>query len=271
MEAARVTAIRGHKVILYEKESKLGGLLPLAALVKGTEVEDLPAMVSYLENQVEKLGVKVHLGEEFTLSVVEEVKPDVVILATGGLPYVPEIPGIYSRNVVTNTKLHRQLKFFLKFFGPNTLRRLTKFWMPLGKRVVIIGGAIQGCELAEFLVKRGRKVTVVDTAEELCELMPIRNKIKLLKWLPKKGATLIPGIKEYVEINKEGLTIVTGEGKRETIEADTIVTALPLKPNTELLKTVEGKVPEVYSVGDCREPRLILQAVADGNRIAKSI
>jgi 2,4-dienoyl-CoA reductase (NADPH2) len=195
----------------------------------------------------------------------------VVIIATGGLPVVPEIPGIYHRNVMTNTKLHRQLKMFLKVFGPNTLRWLTKFWMPLGKRVVIIGGEIQGCELAEFLVKRGRKVTVVDTAENLCNLMPIRNKIKLLKWLPKKGAILISGIKEYVEITKKGLTILTREGKRQTIEADTIVTALPLKPNSELFKTLEGKVPEIFNIGDCREPKLIIHAIAEGNRVAKSI
>jgi 2,4-dienoyl-CoA reductase (NADPH2) len=271
MEAARVAAIRGHEVILYEKESKLGGLLPMAALVKGTEVEDLPAMVSYLKNQVTKLGVQIHLGQEFNASLAEKIKPDVVILATGGLSYVPEIPGIYRRNVMTNTRLHRQLKFFLKIFGPNALRWLTKFWMPLGKRVVIIGGAIQGCELAEFLVKRGRKVTIADTSKELCEMMPIRNKMKLLKWLPKKGATLISGIKEYVEITKEGLTIIDGDGKRQTLEADTIVTALPLKPDSGLMKELEGKVSEIYSVGDCREPRLIIHAVAEGNRIAKSI
>jgi 2,4-dienoyl-CoA reductase (NADPH2) len=271
MEAARVAAVRGHEVSLYEKESKLGGLLPMAALVKGTEVEDLPAMVTYLKTQMKKLNIDVHLGQEFTPSLADSVKPDVVILATGGLSYVPEIPGIYRRNVVTNTKLHRQLKIFLKIFGPNTLRWLTKFWMPLGKKVVIIGGAIQGCELAEFLVKRGRKVTLLDTSTELCELMPVRNKIKLLKWLPKKGATLIGGIKEYVEITGDGLTIVTGDGQRRTIEADTIVTALPLKPDTALEKGLEGKVPEVYSVGDCREPRLIIHAVADGNRIARSI
>jgi pyruvate/2-oxoglutarate dehydrogenase complex dihydrolipoamide dehydrogenase (E3) component len=192
-------------------------------------------------------------------------------LATGGLSYVPEIPGIYRRNVMTNTRLHRRLKFFLKIFGPNTLRWLTKFWMPLGKRVIIIGGAIQGCELAEFLVKRGRKVTVVDMSKELCDMMPIRNKMKLLKWLPKKGATLISGIKEYVEITKEGLTIITGDGKKLTLEADTIVTALPLKPDSGLMKELEGKVSEIYSIGDCREPRLIIHAVAEGNRIAKSI
>ena len=203
--------------------------------------------------------------------MVEAIRPDAVILATGGVPAIPAITGIKRRNVVTGGDLHHRLKTLLKIFGPNVLRWLTKFWMPVGKRVVIIGGAIHGCELAEFLVKRGRKVTVVDRAEELGELMPIRNKIKLFKWLTKKGAIMISGVKEYVEVTDKGLTIVTKEGQQQIIGADTIVTALPLNPNTELLQDLEGEVPEVYCIGDCNEPRLIIHAIADGYRVASAI
>jgi 2,4-dienoyl-CoA reductase (NADPH2) len=270
MEAARVAAIRGHQVFLYEKGRKLGGLLPLAALVKGTEIEDLPALVQYLENQIRKLGVKINLGTELTASIAEEIKPDVIILATGGIPAAPDIPGINQRNVVSGGDLHRQLKMILRFIGPKALRWLTKFWMPLGKRVVIIGGAIQGCELAEFLVKRGRKVTIVDTAETIGDLMPIRNRIKLLKWLREKGAIMMSGV-EYKEITRRGLTIITKEGKQQIIETDTIATALPLKPDTELIETFRGKAPQIYSIGDCREPRLIIHAIADGYRVASNI
>jgi 2,4-dienoyl-CoA reductase (NADPH2) len=271
MEVAMVAAFRGHEVILYEKSKKLGGLMPMAALVKGTEVEDLPAMVHYLENQIKKLGVKINLGKEFTPEMVDELKPDVIILGTGGLAAVPKIPGINRRNVVTNDKLHRQLKILLRFLEPKTLRWLTKFWMPLGKRVIIIGGAIQGCELAEFLVKRGRKVIIVDKAEKFGELMPIRNWIKLSKWLPKKGTTMISGVKEYVEITDKGLTIIDKEGNRQTLEADNIVTALPLKANDELYTTLKGRAPELYAIGDCNQPRLILHAVADGYRVGQEI
>jgi 2,4-dienoyl-CoA reductase (NADPH2) len=271
MEAARIAALRGHEVILYEKSNKLGGLMTLAALVKGTEIEDLPEMTRYLEHQIRKLGVKVNLGKEFTPSMADELKPDVVILATGGIAEVPPIPGINRRNVVSNEKLHHQLKFFLRFIGPETLRNLTRYWMPLGKRVIIIGGAIQGIELAEFLVKRGRQVTVVEQSEQLGELMPIRNWIKMSKWLPKKGAVLISGVKKYVEITDKGLTIIDKDGKERTLEADTIATALPLKANNELLNALKGKVPEVYAIGDCKEPRLILNAVADGYRVAQEV
>lgn len=82
---------------------------------------------------------------------------------------------------------------------------------------------------------------------------------------------VLSGIKEYVEITDKGLTIITREGEQQTIEADTIIPALPLIPDAELLDSLEGKVPELYAVGDCREPLLIVDAIAYGSRTARSI
>lgn len=271
MEAARVAALRGHKVTLYERENKLGGLLPLAALVKGTKIEDLPAIVRYFKTQLAKLGVRTILGKEFNPSLIEETKPDVVILATGGIATVPDIPGIECPNVVSGPKLHQQLKFYLRFFSPGFLRWLTNFWMPVGKRVVIIGGGVQGCQLAEFLTKRGRKVTIVDTAKTLGEGMVVALMLQLFPWFEKKGVSMISGVKKYLEITEKGLTIINKQGKRQTIRADSVITALPLAPNTELLRSLKGKVPEVYAIGDAKEPRLIADAIADGSKIAQAI
>jgi 2,4-dienoyl-CoA reductase (NADPH2) len=270
MEAARVAALRGHDVILFEKLSRLGGLLPLAAMVKGLEVEDLPAITRYLKGQMTKLGVKIRLGQEATAALIEEMKPDVLILATGGVAALPEIPGIEGKNVVSNADLHRMLKFFLRFLGPATLRRLTKIWMPLGKRVVIIGGGIQGCELAEFLVKRGREVTIVDSADALGKGMISHLKLQLFWWFRKKGVAMMPGVKP-VAITPKGLTVLTKQGYKQTIEADSIVTALPLEPNRELLRALEARVTEIYAIGDCGNPGLIVDAIGDGWRIASSI
>ena len=139
MEAARVAALRGHEIILYGKENRLGGLLPLAALVKGFEIEDFLALIRYFKTQLTKLDVKVRLGVEVNLSLIEEIKPDVVILAMGGKLIVPEIPGINRRNVVSSAKLHRKVKIPLRLLEPRFLRWLTRFWMPIGKRVVIMG------------------------------------------------------------------------------------------------------------------------------------
>ena len=270
MEAARVAALRGHAVTLLEKSSRLGGLIPLAAMVKGLEIEDLPAIVRHLKNQINKLGVTVRVSTEANPALIERMRPDVVILAAGGIPVDPEIPGIEGSNVIRTAELHRTLKFFLRLVGPRNLRRLTRLWMPVGKRVVIIGGGIAGCELAEFLVKRGRKVVIVDTADSLGEGMIHHLKLQLFWWFRKKGVVMLPGVQPE-EITDGGLKVLRKEGYRQTIEADSIIPVPPMKPNAELLKSLHGKVQEVYAVGDCSDPRLIADAIADGWRIANSI
>jgi 2,4-dienoyl-CoA reductase (NADPH2) len=270
MEAARIAAIRGHDVTLFEKSSKLGGLLSLAAVVKGTEIEDLPVFIKYYKDQLTKLGVKIYLGKEATPTIVGEIKPDVLIVAGGGIATLPDIPGIHGPNVVSNVKLHGMLKFLLRFFSPKTIRMLTKFWMPLGKRVAIIGGGIQGCELAEFLVKRGRRVTIVDTADVLGNDMISHLKLQLFWWFRKKGVVMLPGVRP-VEVTAKGLTVLTKQGYKRMVEADSIVTALPLEPNKELIHSLERNAQEVYTVGDCDSPGLIVDAVAQGWRISNSV
>jgi 2,4-dienoyl-CoA reductase (NADPH2) len=271
METARVAALRGHKVILFEKERKLGGSMLISSLVKGFDREDVLGFVDYLKTQITKLGVDIRLGQEVNKSVIEGIKPDVLVVAAGASHNIPDVPGIQKRHVVTSKDLHSQLKGYLRFFSPRLLRPLTKIWMPIGKRVVIMGAGIQGCQTAEFLVERGRKVTIVDTDEEIGEgLLDTFIKPHLLNWLYENGVTILPGVK-YEEINDIGLTITTKEGRKETIEADTIVTALPMLPNKELLKGLDGMVPEVYAIGDCKDPQLVVNAVADGSRIAREI
>ena len=271
MEAARVSALRGHEVVLYEKLHKLGGLMPLAAIVKGSHPEDIPTIIRYLENQMTKLGVEVRLGKEADVSTIERIKPDVVFLATGGDSVVPTIPGIDGPNVVSGAALHNQLKFFLRFMGPKALRWLTKFHMPIGKRVVIIGGSIQGCELAEFLTKRGKKVTIVDQAEITGKGLVGIMQEYLFTWFDKKGVIRIGGIKEYVGITGEGLSIINREGEKETLGADTIVPALSLIPNAAMVDKIKNMVPEVYAIGDCQEPSLIVDAIGTGLRTAITV
>ncbi|MDD5703087.1 MAG: FAD-dependent oxidoreductase [Dehalococcoidales bacterium] len=271
MEAARVAALRGHHVILYEKQSYLGGSLPLAAMVKGFEREDFLSFVRYLSNQMDKLGVDVRSGIEVNRTIIEKVKPDVLIIATGGVHNIPNIPGIQNSNVITSYTLHKLVKRYLKFLGPQALSRLTHYWMPVGKNVVILGGGIHGCQTATFLIKRGRKVTILETGDTFGKgLLETNIKKLLLTWLASKGAVMLTGVK-YEEINGKNLIITTKDGKKQAIPADTILTALPLLPDTELLKTFKGLALEIYSIGDCHDPQLTVNAVADGYRIAMAI
>ncbi|MBM3132519.1 MAG: FAD-dependent oxidoreductase [Chloroflexi bacterium] len=270
MEAARVAATRGHDVTLMTKDQWLGGSMPMASVVKGDMPEDLQKLTEWYKTQLKKLGVKTRLGKEVDASVVKEMKPDVLILATGARPAGAQIPGIDRDIVVSSTELHHTLHRSLKFVSWKKLRTATNIWMPIGKNVVIMGSGFEGCQLAEFLVKRGRKVTIVDTATMIGDGLMDYVKARLLPWLMQKGVVMLPQVK-YEEITDRGLVVTMPDGKKQTLEADTIIPIVPLAPDTDLATALKGKVPEVHSIGSCREPGLIVDAIADGARVGHAI
>jgi len=269
MEAARVAALRGHDVTLVEKAHDLGGLLPLASLVKGLEIEDLLAIIRYYKVQLRKLGVKVITGKEADAAYIKGLRPDAVVLAVGGKLQVPKIRGIEGKKVLTAPELHRRVKPWLRLLGPRFLGWLTKFWLPMGKKVVIIGGNLQGCEMAEFLVKRGRQVTILEESPRIGEGVVDFRLGLLLEWFRKKGVAVYTEAK-VLEITDRGVSF-EHRGQRMFLEADTVVPLAPMAPNLELLEELKGSVPEVHAVGDCREPALIVDAIHEAWSVARQI
>ena len=183
---------------------------------------------------------------------------------------MPGIPGIDHRKVVRSENLHRMLKRALKVFGPKTLEKLTRFWMPLGKRVVIIGSGIQGCQLAHFLAVRKRKVIIVDAADAVGAGLPYQTPLRYLKWFTQEGVVVLPGV-AYEKITDEGLVVRTKEGMRKVLEADSILLALPLIPDDSLHRILKNEAPQVFQIGDCREFGLMHGAIADGAEIGRRI
>jgi 2,4-dienoyl-CoA reductase (NADPH2) len=268
MEAALVAAQRGHKVTLYERSSELGGLVPIAALVKDLETDVLMELIAYFKLQMKKEGVRMKMGTEVTPALVEQAKPDVVILALGGTVVFPEIPGMDRRNVIILTKLDK----LLMLLGPKLAALGSHLWMPGGKHIVVMGGEHHGCEIAEFLVKRGRKVTIVHTGDKLAEGMTVDDQLRLFPWFEQKGVASYLGVK-YEEVTEKGLVITTKEGQKMTIEADSVMPSLFLKQNLDMADKLKGKVPEVYTVGSCSkpEPDLMVDAIAAGAQVAHQI
>jgi 2,4-dienoyl-CoA reductase (NADPH2) len=257
-------------VTLYEQSRYLGGAVALASMVKGFDIEELPKFLDFFRTQVKKTGVKVKLHKQFDDAALAEEKPDVLIVAAGGIPTKPDVPGYELKNVVKTADLYDLLKQLIWIFGPQMLRKLTKLYMPVGKKVVVIGGAIQGFQLSEFLIKRGRDVTIVDEGETLGEWLVPERKTRLFYWLDKKGIVRLTGVK-LVKITKEGLTIQTKEGQTRLLEADTIIPVLPFSPNKELAEKAKGKVAEIYTIGDCDSPAVIPDSTKAGWQLGNSL
>ena len=242
MEAARVAALRGHQVTLWEKGSRLGGQLIPAAIPP--HKDRIAPLYKYLEKQIQKLGVSVQTGKEATAAAVAEFKPDAMVVAVGVKPFVPDIPGL------------DKIKFVQ---AEDVLEGRAK----VGSRMAIIGGELVGCETAEFLADRGKQVTVMRRGAEMAAGVGPTTRDFLLSRLLDKGATLLRGVR-YDSVDSSGINITTRDGEQRTIEADTVVLAAGSVPDTALCEALKGKVAEVYCIGDCVEPRTIRDAISEG-------
>ncbi|MFC1968812.1 FAD-dependent oxidoreductase [Chloroflexota bacterium] len=249
MEAARIAAMRKHEVVLYEKGECLGGQLILAAIPPYKAA--IKTLTEYLSNQVRKLGVGVEMGKAVTAALIEEAKPDAVVLATGIAPSIPNIPGMQGDSVVT-------------------VEDVLTGEVQVGDRVVVIGGGMVGCETAEFLVAQGRKATILEELPQMAPKLPLIAREPLLRRLAAAGVDMLVSVK-CTQVTEKGLEVEDKEGRRRTIEADTVILAAGSRPNQELLESLKGRVSEIHLAGDCLEPRDIMGAIADGARVGRAL
>ena len=213
-----------------EREKKLGGLLPLASLIKGTYIEDIPSIIKYLKSNILKSEVKTYLGRNVDRNLVKEINPDTVIFACGGDSSLPNIRGIGSKKVINHTLLQKRASNILNIFGPRFLYFITNFYLPIGKRVAIIGGSIEGCEFSEFLIKRGRKVTIIEKSHHLGEGMPLGFRSRFIKWFNEKGGKFYLNVND-IQVTKGGLQICQKDKNTSDIIADSILFATGLEPS----------------------------------------
>jgi 2,4-dienoyl-CoA reductase (NADPH2) len=257
---------------LYEKEDRLGGRINLAAMIKGTDIENVLPIKTYLTTQLKKLKIKVRLKTTVTRELVMAEKPDVVLVATGGIYTYPNIPGINNCNVVGVKSLSKQVKLPMAIFGPTLLEKLTKLFLPVGKNVVILGGQIEGLQGAIFLRKRGRNVTVLEESDKIGAGIPEKYFIRLPWWFKKRGVKVITGVK-YKEVTNDGVVIANKNGRRDLIRGDTVMVLTPQTPDTSTANNLKDIVPEVYNIGSTRgsEAGLLIHALSDARRVGTII
>jgi 2,4-dienoyl-CoA reductase (NADPH2) len=248
MEAARVAALRGHQVTLCEKGEELGGQLRVACLPPYKD--ELGSLIKNMATQVRKAGVEVRLNTEVTLELVEKENPDVVILAVGATPLIPDIPGAGQDNVVTAVDVLTQRR-------------------DVGETAVVVGGGMVGCEAAEFLADLGKKVTILEMLPKIGSDYGATYRHVVLRRLRKTG------IKMETNVMVEEITDRGVKAKRDDaakfFPGDTVVLAVGFKSSKELDEKLSGKVPAPYSIGDCVEPRRIKEAIEEGFRLAREI
>jgi 2,4-dienoyl-CoA reductase (NADPH2) len=289
MEAARIAALRGHRVTLCEKQGRLGGTLHLSSLVYAANAK----LVEYLETQVRKLPIDLRLGEEVTPSLMRDLQPDVVLVAVGAKLEPPAIPGVDRANVLSGDDLRslltrsdgrvaaeklsvrqRALLGVGSWLGISDrldrARELSRRWMPLGKRVAVLGGGLVGVEIAAFLSERGREVTLLEEAKTLAAEMALPRRWRVLHELREGGVRLLTETRVEAILD-EGVLYRDRQAQRQTLPADSIILATSPKPNRGLADALAGMVAEVHLLGDCKGVGYIEGALLDAARIARAI
>jgi mycofactocin system FadH/OYE family oxidoreductase 2 len=253
LEAARMAALRGHRVVLMEKAPELGGQVLLAA--RAAARAEYAGIVRFLAAQIRKLGVDVRLGVEATASTVLAEHPEAVVVATGSHPYVPPVPGIDGKHVVTDRDV---------LAGATTV----------GANVVVIDDVHteQALSTAELLLDQGKGVEVVSPLFYVGQDIGVTSIAPLYARLYTKGVVLTP----CTELRAvEGSTVVVANvfsGAERRIESvDTVVLATGSRSTDALYRALKGHVDELHAVGDCVAPRGVHQAILDGTRAARAI
>jgi len=262
MESARVAALRGHKVTLVESEGSLGGVV--GVLSNGLLNHEFKNLVDYLSNQIRKLNVDARVCKKVTADDVEELNPDVVIMATGATMTIPKA-AIGKPQVLTHV---------------DALMNMAS----IGNKIVIQGLGY-GSELAISLAEAGKDVILFGKGDEIATNIPPLRRAFILKRLIDvnlcKGDGDIPIRKEsnpkvltgrtFVDVTSDGVLLEDKEGRKETFPYDTFIISMGRKSNDILRNDLKGKVPEFYQVGDCDEVGEIWEAMQSANTVAKQI
>jgi 2,4-dienoyl-CoA reductase-like NADH-dependent reductase (Old Yellow Enzyme family) len=248
MEAARVAAVRGYKVKLYEKKGSVGGLLEFAANVKGPH-ENLTRVREYFARQLEVTGVEVITGQEVDVDFIKQEAPDAVVIATGGLRDTLGLTASGSTQVIS-------IDDFLT--------------TELGNNVTIVGENAQAVDAALLLLSQGKHVTIASPLplQALDKGQSDHIKGFVIPMLYTLGTRVWPNAK-VTSVGDGEITISCDTGADMIYPCDTVIEALDMLPDTSISAALSGM--EVYAVGDCDKPFNIAEAITAGNLAARKI
>ena len=276
METARVAALRGHVVTICDQGPRLGGLMLLGAIINS----QLESLLKYMGKQIRRLPITFIKGKRVTAAFVEMTKPDVVVLAAGGAAPAADtqnVPGLLTSsdicriiqgrmsskgNVVQRVLWYIGSLFIRYLYRPALLRWLLSFKFPFGNKTAILGGGYAGCSLAYFLVRKGKKVVILEESPKLLSDMGKTTRWVLRKKLKESGVRMVTEAK-VERMLKNGIEI-SHASLKEFLESDSVVSAKPLQPNTQLATELSGSAKEFYFIGDCNNPAKIKEAIASG-------
>jgi NADPH-dependent 2,4-dienoyl-CoA reductase/sulfur reductase-like enzyme len=265
METARLADLRGHRVTLLEGSDRLGGTAWFSQLTTPANEQ----LVTWLVHEIHDGEVTVRTGTPATVDLVRGLSPDVVVVAIGAVRDRPDVPGADRAQVRTGDDLRGLVtgdgqsadssslfdrvamaagRVLRLTDDPGRVRTLSKRWMPLGTRIVVVGGGLVGLELAEFLAVRGRTVTVLEAGPVMGLPMAMPRRWTAVRRAEEHGVTLVRNA-QLVEIREDEVVYRVGNDEHAA-RADDVIVAAGVRPETRLVDQLRAAGMEVHVVGD---------------------
>ena len=270
MEVAHRLATRGFKVSLLEGSGRLGGTLQFAGLAYPPNEK----LMNWLRRKVKNSDVEVHLNTMATPERLKELGVDEVVVATGAQRGMPDnIPGseqdfVFSGEemralvlaekhpelVRKTSSLTRLLAATGAKFGitsiPELVRQISKIWMPLGKKITIVGAELVGLELAEYLAERGRVVTVIDDAPQAGKGLYLVRRMRLLDELNHLNVTLITNAKD-ISIGDQTVNYTNARDQQRSLDVDHVIVAKGATGDSTVADQLTESGFKTHAIGDC--------------------
>ncbi|WP_298190028.1 FAD-dependent oxidoreductase [uncultured Pseudomonas sp.] len=290
LEAARLASLRGHRVTLLERSNRLGGTLFFAALA----YPENGALLDNLVHQVGQLPIDVRLNVNVTPELLLQLGADQVLVANGARRAAPDIPGADLKHVWSGDELRRLMtgdradeiakaklsltqRAMMKAGSmtgatnsADALKQLSKLWMPLGKQVVIIGGGLVGLELAEFLLERGRRVTVLEPDTHLGRELSIVRRWRVLDNLRQHDVPLLTQV-QIQRIDAQTVHYLDKDGQPQQASADSVVLALGAGPDSSLADELASSGLPIHRLGDSQALGYIEGALRSATEVALAL
>lgn len=290
MEAARMAVLRGHRVTLVERSDRLGGTLFFAGLA----YPENGRLLDYLVRQMQHPRIEVLLRTTVDAALLQRLEPDEILVATGASRAAPAIEGAQQTHVWSGDELRRLMtgdgaeeiakaklslaeRALFKAGGmlgvtdsTQAIQGLSKLWMPLGKRVVIIGGGLVGLELAEFLLARGRQVTVLEPGTHAGTELPIVRRWRVIEAVQEHGQLHLQA--QVQRIERKQVVWLNKKGEGQSTEADSVVLALGAEPDARVAEQLQALTSlPVRRLGDSAALGYIEGAMHSGHHAGRTI
>ncbi len=249
MQAAFLASQRGHEVILYEKEDTLGGQLRVSSAAPCKE--EMEAALEHMKHMLSRTSAKIILNKAPSKEEILSHNPEVVVVAIGSRPLLPDVAGIDLPSVYN-------------------VRMVYESAVDLGEKVAIVGGGDIGCETADLLTEKGMTVTIVETLAEPLHRMKEIPKQELLRRLQSKNVTILTSTR-VTAIETGKIVVDTGGGIRKELTADSVIFATGSVSVDSLPETLKGLFAEVYVVGDAKGPANLGAALRSATDVALAL